>query len=859
MRFLRRLRARWKYRGFDQDLRREIDVHRAMADDDLAARGVPGDERRVLVARRLGNASLAREQARGVWIAGWLDSLWQDVRYAARRLRRHPGFAFATLVILVAAIGVNTAVFSLANALLLRPWALPDPHQLVIAHHIRGNGEASNVPFAEYAYLSERARTVDLVVSREGADLTLDGVEGDTGVSGHFVTGDFFRTLKVPIALGRGFAPDEDEPGRPVFVAVASHRFWQSRLGGDRSAVGRLVGINGRRFVIVGVTPAGNFLTVGRGTPDLWLPFAVLPALFPDDAFARELRVNPSHCCVELAGRLRAGASRAAAQAELDALDRQFRVTMLPDDGGAGRGIRVTDTRAIHYPRGGAPQAVRVFGLVGAGVLLLLLLACANLGNLHLARAAARRPEISMRLSLGASRSRVIRQLLTESLLLSMTAAGLAVAVASMLPGFLLRRTVPRAVADLTFEVDWRLMAFAAALALTTTIATSLTPAFRVTRAVEAGRGAVHGRLRLRATLLAVQVAASVALLFGAVSMARGIARATSFDPGFDVQNVSVISIDRRSESEQERALFNATLLQALERADIAPAGLTALAPFGNARFATSARRPDEPEAASRPVRFHAVSPGYFTVLALPFRAGRVFDPAVPGEVVVNETFARLLWSDGTALGARFNDKVVTGIVADAHVDSLTPVEPTFYQPVGASRAHLVVRRAEGAAERVGAIVAGLEPAAVVIERNLSEALQNSLLGARVGTVIAGSLGVIALVLAAVGMAGVFSFVVAERTAEIGVRRAMGAGPWHVVRLVMRRAGVPLLVGLLAGIGLALAAGPALEAFLFGLDPRSPATLAAAALLSAGTAILAGAAPVLRALRVDPAVTLRRD
>jgi predicted permease len=857
MRCLRRLRARWKYRGFERDVSREIDVHRAMTDDDLAARGIAADERRLLAARRLGNASLAREQARGVWIAGWLESLWQDVRYAGRRIRRSPGFALATLVILVTAIGLNTALFSVANALLLRPWALPDAHELVIAYHVRGNGDASNVSFAEYRFMAARARTVDLVVSREGSDLALDGVDDGGGVSGHFVTGNFFRTLRVPLAHGRAFAPGEDEPGRPVFVAVASHRFWQSRLGADPAAVGRPIGINGRPVVIVGVTLPGNFLTAGRGTPDVWLPFAVLPALFPDDSFARELLVNPAHCCVELAGRLRPGATRVQAETELEALDRQFRTAELPGD--AGRGMAVIDTRALHYPRGGAPQTVRLFGLVGAGVLLLLLLACANLGNLHLARAASRRPEIRVRLSLGASRGRVIRQLVTEALLLSTAAAGLAVAFASVLPGIVLRQAVPRAAAELTFEPDWRLIVFATVLALTTAIATSLAPAVRVTRGVDAGRGAVHGRLRLRGTLLAVQVAASVALLFAALSMARGVARAASFDPGFDVQNVSVVSIDRRPGTEQERALFNSALLQTLERADITPAGLTALAPFGNARLATSARRPDEPEAAARPVRFHAVSPDYFSVLGLPLRAGRVFDPGVPGEVVINETFSRLLWPNGRAIGRRFNDKVVTGVVADAHVDALTAVEPTFYQPIGASRAHLVVRRDVVSVEQVRALVAGLDPAAVVTEQVLSQRLQDSLQGARVGTAIAGSLGAIALVLAAVGIAGVFSYVVAERTAEIGLRRAMGARSRHVIQLVWRRAGVPLLVGLTAGVGLALAAGPALESFLFGLDPRSPVTLTGAALLSAIMAILAGGAPVLRAVRVDPAVTLRRE
>ncbi len=268
------------------------------------------------------------------------------------------------------------------------------------------------------------------------------------------------------------------------------------------------------------MTPRGNFLSVGRGTPEAWFPFAALPVLFPSDAFSRELLFKPSHCCVELAGRLRPGAARTTAATELSALDRQFRASMLPDEPGDNRGMFVTDTRDLNYPRGGAPQVVQIFALLSAGVFLVLLLACANLGNVQLARAVAQRPEIAIRLSLGASRGRVIRQLMTESLVVALAASAVALVVASLLPGIVLRQP-PRAAEDLTFDPDWALTMFSVAMAVVTAVVTGLTPAFRGTRAAANPRITGHGRLRLRATLLSLQVAISVALVVAAVSMAR--------------------------------------------------------------------------------------------------------------------------------------------------------------------------------------------------------------------------------------------------------------------------------------------------------------------------------------------------
>lgn len=860
MRWLRRLRARLKYRHFERDLRREVDAHRTMLEDELVAGGASAQDARRQAARTLGNVVLERERARQVWLATWLESVGQDLRYAARRLRRSPMHAATTLAILVIAIGLNTAVFSVANVLLLRPWALPDAHELIRAFHVGQNGDRRNVSYVEYRYMAERSETVDLVASREGSDLAMDGVAPDErNVGGHFVSGNYFGALRVPFELGRGFHADEDQAGRPEMVVVVSHRFWQGRLGADPSIVGRRIGINGQRLTVVGVTAAGTFLSVGRGMPELWLPFATLPALFPADSFSRELLSRAEHCCVGLAGRLRAGANHTSAETELSALDRQFRAAVLPGEPERGQGMFVTDTRDINEPRGGAPQLVRVFGLLSAGVFLVALVACANLGNLQLARAVARRPEIATRLSLGASRGRVIRQLMTESLLVAVAAGAVALAVAALLPGILMRQAVPRAAGELSFTVDSSLALFSLAIAIVTAVATALTPALRGTRAATGTRVASHGSVRLRATLLAVQVAISVALVVAATSMARGAARAAAVDLGFDLDGVTTVAIDRRSESAGARRAFNAALSSELDRAGIGPVALTGLVPFGNARMVTGVTRPGETSAEARGIRFHVVSPDYFAVLRVPLRRGRVFDPHVAGEVVVNEAFARLLWPDRDAVGQRFNDKVVTGVVADAHIDELTAVEPTFYQPIGDANPNLVVRNEPGVVEKIRAIVAGLDANAVVTERAVSAGFDEALEAPRIGAAIAGSLGVIALLLAAVGIAGVFSYVVAERTREIGVRRAIGAGPGHILRLLSRRAGWPLAVGLATGLVASLLGGPILSAFLFGLSPRDPLTLAGAIAITGLTAIAATVLPVARALRVDPAVTLRHE
>jgi predicted permease len=860
MRWLRRLHARIKYRHFNADLRRELEVHRAMLEDQLTARGEQAQSARVLAARRLGNVTVEREHARRIWIGTWLESIWQDLRYALRHLRRNPLYAATTLAILIIAIGLNTAVFSVANVLLLRPWALPEAHELIRAFHVGRNGDRRNVSFVEYRYLADRSGTVELVASREGSDLTLDGAApGNRNLGGHFVSGNFFSTLRIPFALGRGFREDEDNTGRSEPVVVLSHRFWQGRLGADPNVVGRSIGINGLPLVVIGVTAPGTLLSVGRGMPEVWLPFATLPMLFPADAFSRELFARAEHCCVGLAGRLKPGASQTSAEAELSALDRQFRAAVLPGEAGDNQGMFVTDTRDLNEPRGGAPQVVRIFGLLSAGVFLVLLLACANLGNLQLARAIARRPEIGIRLSLGASRPRVIRQLMTESLLAALAAGTVALVVASLLPGMLFGQALPRTAGEVTFEVDSRLLLFSLAMTALTTVITGLTPAFRGTRRITGTRVTLDGGLRLRATLLAVQVAISVALVVAATSMARGAARAASIDPGFDLMGVTAVAIERRAESADARRAFNIALSGALERAGTGPVGFTALLPFGNGRMVTGVTRRNETSAEFPGIRVHLVSPEYFTVLRVPVRRGRLFDSAVPGEVVVNEAFARLLWPAGEAVGQRFNDRIVTGVVADAHVDSLTPVEPTFYQPIGDGASNLIVRTDPAVVQTVRTVVAELDANAVVTERAVSAGFEDALQAPRIGAAIAGSLGLVALILAAVGIAGVFSYVVSERTREIGVRRAVGAGRGDILRLLSHRAGIPLVAGLATGVTASVIGGPILSSLLFGLSPRDPGTLAGAIAVTCATAIVAAALPVARALRVDPAVTLRHE
>lgn len=788
-----------------------------------------------------------------------LQTVWQDVRYALRMIIRVPGYSVPIIATLIIAVGLNTVVFSVANTLLLRPWALPDPSQLILVFHRRTADRPSGVSPSEYRWFGEQLQSADLVAWREGDGVRLDTGQGEAAVPTHFVSGEFFGTLRIPLTLGRGIARAEDTLGGGAPVAVIAHSLWTSRFGRDPGVVGRVVRVNGVSFTIIGVAAPGNFQTAGRGMAQLWIPLGTIDRLFSDDPYLATFLRTADACCVEVAGRLRPGATAAEAERELTTLDRRFRSNHSVGDP-PNLGVMVTDTLGVNYPRGGAAQSRRMLVTLFGSVVLVLLLACANVGNVQLARALSRRREMTIRLALGASRTRVIRQLLTEALVLSTLATVCSLPIAALMPQVILQQSMPREFGSIAATLDLRLLAFALGATILTCLLTSLAPAVRSSRqltAVRSGSGLQSGRLR--GVLLAFQVGVSALLLVAAGTMASGLARASSFTPGFDVHGVDVLTVQRQGASATELRRLTSEVVDRLAQANVGPVGLATMAPLSAARRGTSVRRDDEPAGVAHDVRVQAVSPGYFAVLQLPVVAGRVFDASQPGEVVINQTFADLLWPTRSPVGQRFGDRVVVGIVADAQLDALGEIAPTFYQLLDDTPSIILVRREPRVATIVKTVVSGVDSQAVGSLRALSANLETALQGARLGALIAGGLGLLAIGLSTIGISGVFSYVVNERTAELAIRRAVGAGPADIVRLVFRRAGGPLLVGLSGGLACAAIAAPAWTAYSFGVAPRDPVvfTGVTAVVLVAGLA--ATLWPTVRALRVSPVVALKSE
>lgn len=663
---------------------------------------------------------------------------------------------------------------------------------------------------------------------------------------------------------GRGFRPDEDDTHRPVNVAVVAHEVWQRDFAGSTALIGQTISVQNVAFTIVGVAPPGMTDSPMEPSPLLWLPLATLPAIQPDNpAAALAFLTDSVNCCVRIAGRLRAGRSAREAQTELTALDRQFVAT----DDTAVIGMRVTSTALINQPQV-SRQLVPLFLTFFVGVGLVLLLACANVANLQLARAMARRREMAIRLSLGAARRRLVRQLLVEGLLLSSAAAALSLLIARVLPRAILSQVDDGDFSKFDFSPDGRVFVFVAGLCVVTTLVSGLAPALRTTKALVAGRFDLNERrTRLRSILLAAQIAVSIVLLLSGALLVRGLSAAGAVDPGFALDETRVITIvyprgmSTGDEGLARRRRFAAAALSAAEHAELA-IGASVLVPLGNGHISTGVRLPGEDDSVARNVHTHHVSRGYFDVLKMPMKAGRTFQPGdTLDAVVVNESLARLLWPDGMAVGRELlTDRLrpVVGIVADARTESLDRVEPTMFEQAATFD---VVLTADSPAtvEQFKALAQQAEPQVTFRDEPLNDNLRDQLRASRVGAALAVAMGLLALLLAAVGTFGVFSYVVAERTKEIGVSVALGGRTHQVLAALLRRMAWPVIGGVLAGVLASCAIGPLIGQSLYGVSPFDPVAHGAVAALLVFSAITASFLPARRALRIDPATTLRHE
>ena len=864
--WLRRLQYLVRQRRIDAELREEIEAHRAMRQQDLESRGVTEREARAVSQQALGNVTLAREDARAVWVPPTLESIWQDARYAVRSLVRQPGFTAVAAGTIALAVGLNTSLFTVFSAFAFRQWPVPEPERVVRGLSGQGGGNFSSTAMAHFA---ARARTFEGLFAARTAG---SNVIGEDGARVAWVSGEYFRVLQVPLAIGRPFATADDTRSAPA-TAVLSFAYWQRRFGGDPSIVGRNVEIEAVRVSVLGVTSRA-FTGTSPERTDVWMPLSNAAIFRPTERWVRDEVLHPREALggsLMLAGRLAPGVTRQQAEAELTLL-----AGSLSAPGGTPPRVRLEDTTLFGGPKGGgAFDFLRIFG----ATLLVLLLACANVGNLLLARGVARRREVAVRLSLGASRSRVVRQLLTESLVLALGSGAAGLVLAAFLPQPIVDLISNRPTA-LQLQPDGMVLAFAVILSLSAALLFGVAPALHATRATigEALRDAplLRGRaFSLRAVLLSTQVALSVVLLVSAALLLRGVAHARGIDHGFDIDAVTVVSFDvtRSSYDAARTQQFSRELADALADGSGNAMALTQAVPFGSGNIKGSFRLSNAADAKEVNNTVYEVTPKYFEALGIPLVAGRPLRAGdLPGEaVVVNESLARLIGSPKSIVGRRIHIPPdnwnspgvpeIVGVVRDAHTSEFLEPYPTLYQPYSGRAVPMVVARASSAlaTQRIGAIVGRIDPRARLRTAPLFDMVDARLRGTRTFAILASSVGALALVLATVGMFGVFAFWVQQRTREIGIRMALGATRARVMRAVLHSSAPAIAIGLALGCAASAFASGLLRSSLFGLSPLDPLAYVSVMALLSAAALLATVVPARRAAAVDPVVALRQE
>lgn len=892
LRFFRR--ARW-----DTERARELQAHLDIETGENIARGMTPDEASYAARRKLGNATLIREEIYRMNTIGLVETLWQDLRFGARLLRLNPGFAFVAITSLALGIGANTAIFQLIDAVRLRTLPVKNPQELAEVRLSEGgnyggisNGwhpEMTN-PLWEQVRDHQQAFSGMFAWGMDTFNLARGGQAHNA--PGLWVSGDFFNVLGVPPILGRVFTPEDDRLGCGSPVAVVSYAFWQRELGGDAAAIGKKITLGGYPVEVIGVTPASFFgLEMGRSF-DLALPLCALAIPEGENRLARR-----DFWWLAVVGRLKPGWSMARASSHLHAISPGMFEATIPT--GYARGhADYLKLKLAAFPVANGFSALRadyeaslwlLLGIAG----LVLLIACANLANLMLARATAREREIAVRLALGASRGRLLGQLLAESLLLAIVGAVLGVFLARVLSQFLvvfLSTEGDPLFVDLA--LDWRVFAFTAALAMLTCILFGLTPALHATRAnpgaamKSGGRGLTASRERfgLRRVLMVSQIALSLVLLVGALLFARSLRNLLTLDVGFRQDGILIADLDlsRLKVPAERDVAFRQDLLTRIRAVpgvdDAATATIVPLAGDSwTLGIRTSANKQEEGES-----KFSWISPDYFQTMGIPLLAGRYFndrDTATsPRVAIVNEIFARRLLSGAEPIGKTFRTVTepnypetlyqIVGVARKTKYnqlkDEFQPITfvPASQNPSGYAFGHVLIRSNAPLAGLISALkraVGAVSPDIGIDFTVYKTMIRNRLLPEQLMAMLAGFFGFLAAALATIGLYGVMSYMVARRQNEIGIRMALGADAIGVMRLVLSEAATLVAIGLAVGTALALATGTAARSMLFGLQPYDPLTLTMALVLLAGVALAASYVPARRAARLDPMAALRDE
>ncbi|MCW5558261.1 MAG: ABC transporter permease [Verrucomicrobiae bacterium] len=835
----------------------------------------------------------------------------QDLRFALRQLLKNPGFTAVAVLTLALGIGANTAIFSAVDRLFLRPLPVPAPEQLALVEHYFGPRHGRvlfNYPvYQTYERENTSFRHLAAVAERP-VGLGANGVTEPERAA--LVSGNYFALLGVDARLGRTFAVNEGIAPDDAPVVVLDHGLWVRRFGADPRVLGQKVTINDQPFTVIGVVPADFMGTTRGAVAGLYLPLTEFGRLTPDRPFGAHPLQSRDIQWLQIMGRLRDGVTREQAQADVvrlaDQLGRISRqgfttnVAVLPGAQGF-----LTHARSVQF-------SLNLLWVSAWGVLLI---ACGNLANLQLVRAAGRTKDFAIRVALGAGRGRLARELFTENLVLSVLGGSAGIAVAFGLMGWI-RRLSPDTMTGVSADLDWRVLGFALVLSLTVGVALGLVPAWQATRTHwlpylhEAG--ATAGRSYFGSAFVVFQVALSVGVVVGAGLCLRTFHRLQGVDPGFDPERVVLASFDLgliRAPSASAREFYDRLLTRVRNLPEVEAASLSANTPLGGYNWGTTLERIEDYQPAAEETlaaEFTMISDEYFRVLRIPFFLGRDFGrrdaPAsldasrddqasltlVPGEgrraavsvglrtVIVNEAFARRYWPGQNPIGKRIFQPAddgsvvsveVIGMVGDMRSERLRlPPGPTLFLPLSQQPGlalTLAVRTRQDSAilmKRLSEIARSLRPDAPMVNlRTLARQRDDSIAPQSLTATLSSVFGGAALSLAGLGLYGVLAYTVSRRTREIGIRLALGASPGGIVRWVLRQG--LTLTGLGVGSGLLLALGftRSLRSYLYEISPLDPVTFAAAIGLLSLLALLACWLPARRAARVEPMEALRTE
>src|SRR5450432_2661139 len=811
-----------------------------------------------------------------------MGALRQDIRYGWRQLLKHPGFTTLAILSMALGIGANTAIFSLVDTILLRPLPVRKPSQLIAVDGQLHNGTDFTLQsYLNYKDYRDRNTVFSSLVAYRFvvASLSHNGV--NERVWGFDVSGNYFDVLGVKPALGRGFLPEEDQTPGSHPVVILSQACWQKRFAGDPSIIGQTILLNTHRFTIVGVAPAGFVGTEVAYAPEFWVPLIRAKEIEPGSTWL-ESRESDNLFVI---GRLKSGITIAQAKAQLDFVTAQLAKEHPKEN--AGR-------RVLLMPPGLFIPNIRnsifaLSGLLAAVGALVLLLACVNLANLLLARITERRKEIGIRLAVGASRARLVRQLLTESVMLSGLGGGVGLLLASWTNHFVSSIKLPTDIALLfDLRIDWRVLAFTLALSILTGMVFSLIPALQSSRAelVPALKDetsmAGFRRSRLRNALVVAQVALSLVLLISAGLIVRSLQAAQRMRPGFDPQNAVALSFDvglQGYDDAKGRAFYQRVMQGARALPGVRSVAATDVLPLSLDYSSNTIYIEGQPVRSKSDLPLaipYSVSPGFFATMGMDLR-GRDFLPNEDKKdsrvALVNETFARRFFPGQDAIGKRYNHSgpndpfwEIVGVVPDGKYNTLGE-EPkaVVYRPLRYfdSQFTLVSRTESDPRTTLAAlrrVVRELDPTLPIYDaKTLTEHMNIPLFPAKMAAGVLTGFGVLALLLAAVGIYGVMSCVVAGRTREIGLRMALGAQGADVLRLILRQGLLLAAIGTIIGLAAGLGGGRLLKTLLYGVSAADPMTFTAVTLLLGLVTFLACWLPAHRATQVDPIIALRTE